>query len=379
VRSARARFGPYRVAAVAFPDLESGRAAGSRRLTRADIAVAALAVALAMVCTLSGVHTGWKRVDTDELVYRRTLVAMQHGQTFYDAQREALIEKEHRPPTSVRAIRPPTIYLFLARFPQSWWRWMVGFIYLGDLLLAWRLARDRGGVAAAVAVAGTGIWLFGFAAYLFLHAEVWGLPFFLLGLLAMRGRRMWIAAGLFLVATAIRELYAVGLLFGAVWVVGRPILLVFTAGSRGRLGRLRSAAAASAPWLVAALIGAALYALHSVVAERVLSAHGYNARFGNEHRTLHFLLVLMAPSSSPVGELLGITLSVVGAIGAARAAGKDAAAFVAGSGGLFLLLASIWATRVYWSACWAIPLAIFVPAAISGLLGGPDGRPAEAA
>jgi hypothetical protein len=89
--------------------------------------------------------------------------------------------------------------------------------------------------------------------------------------------------------------------------------------------------------------------------------HGYNARFGNEHRTLAFLLRLVAPISSGAGELFGATVAALGIAGALRVARRDPAAAVAVGSGAALLVASVWATRVYWSACWAVPLATFAP------------------
>jgi hypothetical protein len=111
-----------------------------------------------------------------------------------------------------------------------------------------------------------------------------------------------------------------------------------------------------------------MYVLHVVLALRVLSPHGYNARFGNEQRTLAFLLRLVAPISSGAGELFGAAVVVLGVAGAARVARRDPAAVAAAGSAVVLLVASIWATRVYWSACWALPLAAFAPAAVS--LGG---------
>src|SRR4029077_15424432 len=120
-----------------------------------NAAAVELALFLALTATIAGVRTGWHVVDADELVYRDTLVLMRHGGGVYQAQRQALIIKEHQPPTSVRAIRPPTMYLVLRWFPPSWWRWLVGLVYLADLLLVWRLARAHAppsGLAALAAV-----------------------------------------------------------------------------------------------------------------------------------------------------------------------------------------------------------------------------------
>jgi len=311
---------------------------------------------LAALITLSGVHTGWKTVDADELVYRRTLEAMRHGVDFYHAQRAALILKEHRPPTSIRAIRPPTLYLVLRWFPEASWRWLVGLVYLADLGLVWKLARRYGALAAAVAAALAAIWLFGDTTYLFLHAEVWGLPFFLAGALALRSRRVWLAALLLLAAACIRELYVAGLFVGLAIDLG-PVWRDVVRARRRALERI-------APWCTALLCGTVLYVVHSAFAATVLSAHGYNARFGNEHRTLAFLLRLVSPIVTGGGEAFGIAVTILGILGVIRVGRKDPAAIVCGASGVFLLAASVWATRVYWSACWALPIAAFAPAAL---------------
>jgi len=314
-----------------------------------DTLACAVAVLLALAATLVGVRTGWHPADADEIVYRDTLVLMRHGDGPYDAQRKALLVKEHQPPTSVRAIRPPTMYLLLEWFPPSAWRWLVGLVYLADLLLVWRLARAHGPPAAVMAVAVAGVWLLGFAPYLFLHAEVWGLPLFLAGLLALRDEKPWAAALLFLGAASIRELYAVGL------IAGLALAVLPSRGARSE--RVR-------PWVSCLAAGALLYLCHVALALRVLSAHGYNARFGNEHRTFDFLLRLMAPATSGPGELFGIAVTLLGIAGAVRVARRDPAAAVAVVSSVALLLAAVWATRVYWSACWALPLAVFAPAAL---------------
>jgi hypothetical protein len=316
-----------------------------------DATVLGLAVLLALLVTVVGVRTGWKPIDADELVYRRTLEAMRHGANFYHAQRDALILKEHRPPTSVRAIRPPTVYLFLRMFPEAAWRWLVGLVYLADLLLVWRLARRYGAVAGIGAIALSAVWLFGYTSYLFLHAEVWGLPFFLGGALALRSRRVWTAVSLLLVAACVRELYGIGLFIGLA-LAALPLTRALPRSPREVIRRV-------APWLAGLCTATILYGVHALLSATVLSAHGYNARFGNEQRTLAFLLRLVAPFVTRGGEAFGLLAAVLGVVGAIRVARRDPAAVVCGAGGVFLLVASVWATRVYWSACWALPLAAF--------------------
>jgi hypothetical protein len=152
-------------------------------------------------------------------------------------------------------------------------------------------------------------------------------------------------------------LYVVGLL-GGLAVAWGPVLT-------GRRETPPPLLARVGPWLAGLASAGALFGVHSVLASQVLSTHGYNARFGNEHRTLAFLLRLVAPISSGAGELFGVAVIVLGVAGAVRVARRDVAAVVGVAGAVSLLAASVWATRVYWSACWALPLAAFAPAALA--------------
>src|SRR4051812_45641457 len=184
----------------------------------------ALVVPLAALAVAIGLRAGESTPDTDELVYRRTLVSMQHGSGYYDAMRTALVRKEGAPPSQVRSVRPPTMFLLLRWFPRSTWRWDVGLVYLAVLLLAWRLSRAMAPWAGPVAVALSAVWLFGASSRLYLHSELWGLPFLLGGALACRSGRWAVGAGLLAAAVLFRETYAVSFLAA----------LVFAGGARER-------------------------------------------------------------------------------------------------------------------------------------------------
>src|SRR2546423_537877 len=132
-----------------------------------------LAVALALVAVFAGLHTGNKVLDTDEDVYQRTLRSMRSGEGYYPAMRDALIVKEKARPSSVRAIRPPTLFLFLRWFPERSWRWLVGLIYLAVLLAIARLGEPYGRYGSIVATTAGGVWMIGASSYLYLHAELW--------------------------------------------------------------------------------------------------------------------------------------------------------------------------------------------------------------
>ena len=143
---------------------------------RDALAVVAVAV-VAVAALVSGLRTGWSRVDVDERVYVQTLREMRAGASYYDAMRDALVTKEGAPPRSVRAIRPPTMFLLLRPFPEVAWRWLAGASIAVSLWLLWRLGRPYGPYGGVAAVVLGGLWLLGAAPLLFLHAELWGLPF----------------------------------------------------------------------------------------------------------------------------------------------------------------------------------------------------------
>jgi hypothetical protein len=311
-----------------------------RARTLADPVAVALALLFTVVCVGTGLRAGYRLQDVDERVYHETLVSMRRGEGYYDAMRDALVRKEKAPPTQVRAIRPPTVYLFLSRFPASWWRWIVGAVYLAVMLLAWRLGRVYGDYGGPVAVVFAGVWCYEFSYYLFLHAEVWGLPFALGAALAVRSRKDGAGAGLAAVATIVRELYA-------------PLLL---------LGFLMARRRSRLTWVVAAAGVAAFYLVHARLADHVLAAHGYEASIGNEHFDRDFVLRALTAGPDLWERAVGF-LTLFGGLAGMVAAWRrrDRAARFLLPFALVMIVAALAATRVYWSAVWAVPLAAFVP------------------
>jgi hypothetical protein len=304
-----------------------------------------LIVLLAFMATLVGVRSASKPLDVDERVYVSTLHSMQHGEGYYPAMRDALIVKEHRPPRSVRAIRPPILFLVLRWVPSGAWRWVVGLVYLADLFLVWRLARGSSLVAGPVAVVVAGVWLLNFAFYLFLHAETWGAPFMLAGLLSLRARRDSRAATLFAVATCIRETFGLALVLGIVAALWRRTSL--------------------RPWVAAAGVVLVGFFVHAHLAHYVLNPHGFEAKEGNERRTLDFMLRVVSPWAAPIGYAVGLSVVTLAIVGAWRTRMTDAAAAVTGLYVVIMIVAAEWATRIYWSAAWALPASAYVPAAFA--------------
>jgi hypothetical protein len=309
-----------------------------------DVVTLLLVVGMAVVATAEGIREGNALVDADERVFQVTLHRMRAGDDYYHAMRDALVAKERRPPSEVRAIRPPTEFLFLRLFPVNWWRRVVGLVYLAVLLAAWRLGRPWGRYGGVLAVVGAGVWLFAFTDFLYLHAELWGLPFLMWGLVALRRDADWWAAAALLLATAVREPYA----------------LAFAVAFLIRRGWRR------APWLAAAGALAGLAVVHVHLARQVLAGHGHEAKFGNEAHTLRFALRVVSPGTGGINFAFGVAMLVLGLGGLVVAARRrDPAAWVALPFVLFMVPAAEVATRIYWSAAWAVPAAAFAPAVLS--------------
>jgi len=297
-----------------------------------------LAVTIAAIAVLVGVRTGLEEVDVDEIVYHDTLVAMRGGEGYYDAMRDALVEKEGAPPSSVRAVRPPTMFLMLRWLPESSWRYVVGLVYLAILLLAFLIGRPYGRFGGVIAVGLAGFWVLAAAPFLFVHAELWGLPFFLGAVLAARKERQGTSAMLLLGATLTRELYGTGLLVGA---------LVF----RRRL-----------PWLGTSIAAVVAAIGHGLLARSILAAQGTEAALGNEPRTIIKILTIISPGDRPLSWVIGTVVLVVGLTALIQRWHADQAAKLLLPFVLIMIPASIIATRTYWGLTFGPALAAFVPA-----------------
>ena len=300
------------------------------------LASIAMALLLALVAVLAGVRTGNKVLDTDEAVYQRTLREMRHGVGYYKAMSDALVVKEGARPTSVRAIRPPTMFVVLRWFPESSWRWIVGLVYLAVLLAMARLGESFGELGPMIAVVLGGIWMIGASSYLYLHAELWGLPFFLAGLVALRRGHEKAAAILMGVAGIVRELYVLAI-----------VVALFLSKRRGI-------------WLVAGASLAGLFGLHYWLAHAFLSRTGHEVSLGNEPITLHSVLRFLSPGDRPFAFALGIAMLALGFAGIARNI-RDRAARLVLPYAIVLLVAGIVATRSYWNLTYGPAVSTFVP------------------
>ncbi len=312
-------------------------------IDRADRIAVVAAICLALVATALGIRTGYRTVDVDEVVYRNAVVAMQHGDGYYPAMREALVAKEGAPPSQIRSVRPPTLYVLLARFPERSWRYLVSAIYLAVLLLAWRLARPLHPHGGPIAVVLVGMWALGSAPLLFLHTELWGLPFLLAGALAMRNQRWALAALALATAAALREIYVLPLLIGLVVAPRRRA------------------------WVAAVVVVAGLGLLHAGLASDILSPDGREAAFGKSGLGPRYVLSALSPSDRPLGWLLGMGGGALGLVALRRRWATDAAArtllpFVA-----VMVPLTVFIGREYWGLAFGPAVACYAPGALAAV------------
>lgn len=310
---------------------------------RADRLAVVAALCLALVATALGVRTGYRVVDVDEVVYRNTLVAMQDGAGYYPAMRDALVVKEGAPPSQIRSVRPPALYLALARFPEESWRYLAGAVSVAVLLLAWRLGRPLHPYGGPIAVFLVGMWVLGAAEVLFLHTELWGLPFLLAGGLAMRSSRWALAALAVAAAAVLREIYVLPLLFG------------LTVAPRRRA------------WLAAVAVVGGLGLLHASLAADILDPEGREAAFGKSGLGLHYIVSALSPSDQPVGWVLGVIGGVLGAVGLGRRWNDDAAARLILPFAVVMVPLTVFLGREYWGLTFGPAVACFVPAGLVAL------------
>lgn len=300
---------------------EAGQSVGNESLDHLAIAVAVLFGALA---TVVGLRTGFRVQDVDETVFRQTLLMMRHGAGYYHAMRAALVAKEGAPPSQIRSIRPPTIYLVLSLFPPGSWRWLAGLPMTAATVLAARIGRPLHRAGALVAAVAVGVWMLGATKFLFLHAELWGLPFLLGGIVLLR-RRPALGVACLVAATSIRELYGIALLAGLV------------------LDRANRRA-----WAIGSVAAVGLAVAHSALALQVLASSGREAGFREHALGWRLALSAISPANRPVGWAAGLGFGGCGIIGLihARHADPPAPVTLAFVGVMALLTLTI--GRQYW-------------------------------
>ena len=119
------------------------------------------------------------------------------------------------------------------------------------------------------------MWVLGATEVLFLHTELWGLPFLLAAALALRNERWALAAVSVGVAAVLREIYVLPLLFGLILVPRRRA------------------------WLATLAVVVGLGVLHAVLATDVLADQGREAPFGQSGHGFRYVLSALSPSDRP--------------------------------------------------------------------------------
>jgi hypothetical protein len=283
--------------------------------------------------------------DVDEIVYIDTLRAMQDDVGYYPAMRDALVAKEGEPPTQVRSFRTPVVFWTLSSVPESLWRLLAGLVFAASIAFGAHLAKPFGPYAPPIAAAGIGLMAISYSQHLYLHAEVWALPWILAGLIALRQKG---AAAPWLMAfgLAVRELFALLFLFSIVksWAVSKD---------QRRW------------WIAAGASVSAFGAYHAYRASGFVEGTGYEASFGNEKMNLNFLLSAVSPGDSPFGWMIGLLLLVAGTKGLLNVRKIDPIAPVVAGHLLLMVPLTLVLGRVYWGFTFVPLLAIYAPAAWS--------------
>lgn len=287
---------------------------------RVDGVVLVIAVAAVAFGSLLGAQSSTR--DVDELLFRSTIVHMQHGDSYYDAFAKAVRQKDGVGPSQVRSVRTPVVSEVLAPFPASTWRWLAAIPALALCLAAASLAGEDL-LARRLAAALTGLWMLVSLPLLYLHAELWGAALVVGAGLSIRDGRDGRAAVLCLLATAVRETFGLSLLVG---LVLRP--------------RRR-------PW-GGALLGAGLGgALHAVWAQRILDPAGFDPPLRALDRYTRYL----APGEGGTAQVVGVVLLGLAAAGFLVRRADPAFRFLAVIVGP-LIIANAMTGRSYWSLTW---------------------------
>jgi hypothetical protein len=184
-------------------------------------------------------------VNGEVASYRLAVQGMQQGEGYYEAMSSSLL----RPPSNVRSLRLPTIFLLWRVIGLSWPATLAVIILSGVLV-----GRLAGPVIGFIAVAWLVLTAYSFVNEMWTEVEFWALPLVLGSMLAIRRDRWTLAACLMLGAACIRELAAPCLLMGA-----------FAADRTDRPIR---------PWALCLVAWVAYYVLHMALAAPWLSPAG---------------------------------------------------------------------------------------------------------
>jgi hypothetical protein len=187
-------------------------------------------------------------VNGEVASYRLAVQHMQDGEGYYGAMSSSLL----RPPSNVRALRLPTIFLLWRVIGLSWPATLAVIVLSGVFV-----GRLAGPVIGFFAVMWLVLTAYSFVNEMWTEVEFWALPLVLGSMLAIRRDRWTLAACLMLAAACIRELAAPCLFMG-----------MFVAHRADRPIR---------PWVLCVLAWIAYYALHMAMAASWLDPAGFEA------------------------------------------------------------------------------------------------------
>jgi MYXO-CTERM domain-containing protein len=314
---------------------------------RLDGATALIGLAVLAVALIVGIRQDNKGiVDIDQLVYERTLQSMADGDGYYDATVRALAQKDGAPPTQVRSIRPPLLFVGLYSVPENARR-PLALVPCAALLLGAAALAGRRAASQRAAVVLTGVWILVSFPTLYLHSELWGAPFLLGAALYVQRDRDAPAAGLLFVATLLRELFALGLLVGLALRPNRR------------------------PWALATVAAAVAWLVHAKLASRVVDPAGYDPPLKMEKNPLHYL----SPGDTGAAWIVGAILLALGAIGAWQRRNDPHVRYLVAVAAPLLVLTPL-VGRQYWTLTWCIPWAVLaatpIVAAIDRVRGSRD-------
>lgn len=274
--------------------LPPSEAAPNPRFSRSELSVVTtvVIVLLTVVFALS-VPSEADADMIDHALFTKTVERMVNGLGYYEAM-EASFDEVYGPERaavteSVRAFRPPLPFLVwrvLGAEHSIWLLFLVCAAASG--VLASRLAANPlSGVLVTAYVLTLGMFLEGgLWTAQFTTSELWALPFMFGAAVSVTRDRWWLAASLALVATSIRETAATLILAGAALSIP------------GRTPR--------SPWLVAAAMGAGLYALHAVMASSFIDPGRADALPSPAQFPSSFLAIV--GFGLPSGAVLGLVL-----------------------------------------------------------------------
>lgn len=194
------------------------------------------------------------RYDTDQYLYQDMVRRMKAGAGYYDAADDAVRAVGGSIETA-RGYRPPTAFLFWRVIPEDglWPAYVV--LVVGATAAVLFLG---GAPAFGILLATLYLLILGRFSVEYLFVELWAVPLVAGAFVAPRRERWWLAAGLGLAATSVRELAALVLIGG---------LLHALVHRRRWL-----------PWAAALAAAAALYAVHAALLASHLDTQGTEAK-----------------------------------------------------------------------------------------------------